>query len=123
MASYAIVLRELGHWSVDLIANTLGTSKQTIKKILEVDPDLVVKKLHKELEAKEVKEHTAGGIAKIAWQEIKSGRDEISFILNISKQAIEAVGGPTWVIRTLMNIKGLDFPIKDSKVLEEKSKV
>ncbi len=122
IASYAIVLRELAHWSTDLIASYLGSTKQTIKKILEADPDLVMKKIHKEIEAKEVKEHTAGGIAKIAWNEIKSGREEISFMIDISKQAIESIGGPTWAIETLVKIKGLDFPIEDSKVLEERLK-
>ena len=43
-------------------------------------------------------------------------------MIEVSKQTIESIGGPTWAIETLVRIKGLDFPIEDSKVLEERLK-
>ena len=53
-ASYAVVLKEEGLKSEDEIAKFIGITRQTVRNMLTADPDLVIKKLHGELESKEI---------------------------------------------------------------------
>ncbi len=109
-ASYAIVLKEEYFKTTEDIAAKLGLTKQTVKKMLEADPEIVKKKLNQELEDKEVKEHTAGGLAKLAYREIKNGRDELTLFAEFAKTAAENLG-ITWAVHVLTKIRGLDFPV------------
>jgi len=121
-ACYAMVMRDLAKKTEEEIAKEIGVASQTVKKIFESDPELVMKRLSGELSEEEFKEHIAGGLAKIAWKEIKSGKDEFEAFIRSSREALEACEGPTWAIHVLMRIKGTDFPIDSSDLLAEKLK-
>ncbi len=107
-ACYAIVLYNDYMKTDTQIAEFLGLTRNTVTQILRADPELVRAKLEGQLEEK-VKTHTAGALAKIAYEEIKQGRDNIQFMNFFMQKALEAVGY-TWPIEVLVRIKGLDFP-------------
>ncbi len=107
-ACYAIVLYNDYMKTDTQIAEFLGLTRNTVTQILRADPELVRAKLAGQLEEK-VKTHTAGALAKIAYQEIQQGRDNIQFMNYFMQKALEAVGY-TWPIEVLVRIKGLDFP-------------
>ncbi|GAB5045658.1 hypothetical protein [Thermodesulfovibrio sp. TK110] len=75
-ASYAIVLKEKFFKTEEEIASRVGITKSTVRMILRADPEIALKKI-KELEEdsgetkKELKVHTAGAIARLAYKEIK----------------------------------------------------
>ncbi len=117
-ACYAIALKNRFKTEEE-IARELGVTKPTVRRILESDPDAVMRKLRGE-EIEKFDEHVAGGIAKLAWNEIKKGREDVDLMIDASRRVLEGLGGPVWAILTLMRIKGLDFPIDESKVLEER---
>lgn len=71
-ACYVVVLQEKGKKTVDEIASMLGITKETVKRILSSDPEAVKKKI--EGEEKELSVHIAGGLAKLAWENIKDQR-------------------------------------------------
>lgn len=119
-ACYAVVLREMFHWTEDRIAEELGVARQTIRNILTSDVEVVRKRLSGELEEGEFREHVAGGLAKMAWDEVKRGRDELEFFIEASKRAIEAVEGPAWAVAVLTSIRGLDFPVDSPRALRER---
>jgi len=120
-ASYAVVLSNELMKTEDEIAQFLGLTRNTVRNMLRADPEIVMKKLEGELEAKEIKEHTAGGIAKKAYQEIKEGRDYPLMIGEYLKQ-IETIYEEKWQwpISVLKNIKGVDFPVNSPDILIEK---
>ena len=110
-AAYAVVLK-YDHMKTDEeIARELGITKETVKNILSADPEEVLKKLQGE----KVDEHTAGGLAKLAYKEIKEGRD-VSLMLIASQQTAEALG-VNWAVQVLEKIKGLDFPVNKEELL------
>lgn len=117
-ACYAIALKN-SFKTEEEIAKELGITKQTVRRILDSDPLVVKKKLSGEYVGK-FDEHVAGGIAKLAWREIKRGREDVEFMIEASRQVLEGLGGPVWAILTLMRIKGLDFPVEEPGVLEER---
>jgi len=70
-ASYAILLHENGK-TAEEIASFLGTGTQSVRNILRADTEEVKKKLEKSMEEdEEIKTHIAGGLAKLAYKEIK----------------------------------------------------
>jgi len=71
-ACYVIVLHEKGKKTADEIASALGITKETVKRILASDPEAVKKKI--EGEEKEISAHVAGGLAKLAWENLKTQR-------------------------------------------------
>ncbi len=71
-ASYVVVLREVGLKSESEIAEELGITRQTVRNILRADPDKVLEYL--ESGEKGEVEHIAGGLAKLAYSRIKSGK-------------------------------------------------
>ncbi len=71
-ACYVIALHEKGKKTADEIASLLGITKETVKRILSADPEAVRKKI--EGEEKDISVHTAGGLAKLAWEKRKSQR-------------------------------------------------
>ncbi len=119
-ACYAIALKNRFKTEEE-IARELGITKQTVRRILESDPSVVMKKLTGEYIGR-FDEHVAGGIAKLAWREIKRGREDVELMIDASRQVLEGLGGPVWAILTLIRIKGLDFPIEEPKVLQERLK-
>ncbi len=111
-AAYAVVLHDKGK-TAEEIAEFLGMTKQTIKRMLSADPNEVMAKLRGEELEKD--EHTAGGIAKEAWKRLKAGED-INIALASAQRAVEAIG-PAWAVLVLTKIKGIDFPVTDAEEL------
>ncbi len=131
-AAYAVVLKNEAMKTEDEIAEFIGITKQTVRNMLSADPELVMMKLKGELESKEVKVHTAGGLAKLAYQEVKRGNDYISFVASVCedyvKKHIETAescpdAGLVWPVYVLKAIKGLDFPIDQSRKEELKERL
>ncbi|RKZ20685.1 regulatory domain protein [bacterium] len=71
-SAYAVVLHELANKTEDEIAEFLGITKQTVRNILRADTETVMKRLEGELREKTAKAHVAGGLAKLAFKEIKT---------------------------------------------------
>lgn len=70
-ACYVVVLHENGK-TADEIASFLGIGTQSVRNIIRANPEGVLKKLEEEQEGEEeLKTHIAGGLAKLAFQEIK----------------------------------------------------
>ncbi|ADY73210.1 putative regulatory domain-containing [Desulfurobacterium thermolithotrophum DSM 11699] len=122
-AAYAVVLKEEGFKTEDEIAEFIGITKQTVRNILSADPEVVLLKLQGELEAKDVKVHTAGGLAKLAYQEVKAGRDYIPFVISVCETYVSKLLGIAWPVEVLTAIKGMDFPVDETKKDELKSKL
>ncbi len=116
-AAYAVVLHEEALKTEEEIAEFLGITRQTVRNMLRADEELVMKKLAGELQSKELKAHTAGGLAKMAYREIKEGRDHLLIFSKAFEQAYEALG-IIWPIEVLRRIKGLDFPADKEALLE-----
>ncbi len=116
-AAYAVVLANEYLKTEDEIAAFTGLTRQTVRNILRADPELVLKKLEGELQEKSVKAHTAGGLAKLAYQEIKEGRDNLSIFADLVMQGADALG-IAWPIEVLKRIKGMDFPIEKEELKE-----
>ena len=117
-ACYAVALKNRFKTDEE-IARELGVTRQTVRRILESNSLAVMRKLKGEYSGR-FDEHIAGGIAKLAWREIRRGREDVEFMIDASRKVLEGLGGPVWAILTLMRVKGLDFPIEDPRVLEER---
>ncbi|GBD39251.1 hypothetical protein HRbin37_01524 [bacterium HR37] len=118
-ASYAVVLLHESAKTEDEIAQFLGIARNTVRNILRADPELVKQRLSGELETpkKTLKAHTAGGLAKLAYQEIKEGRDYLELFSHYIQTTSE-IYGVFWPVEVLRRIKGLDFPITVEQLLE-----
>ncbi len=115
-AAYTVVLaREMGR-TEDEIARFLGITRQTVRNILRADEELVLKRLEGELQ-EGVKSHTAGALAKMAYSEIKQGRDSLELLVGVLSPAGEALG-ITWPVEVLRRIKGLRFPLGREQLLD-----
>ena len=128
-ASFAIVLREEFLKTEDEIAQFLGITRNTVRQILRADPNLALYKIEHldeltEEEKKQLKVHTAGGIAKLAYKLIKSGEDSqtvMEYCRAMAEKITQQCDAP-WTYLVLKNIKGLHYPIKDAEILKERLK-
>ncbi len=123
-ASFAVVLREEYLKTEEEIAESVGLTKQTVRNILRADPELAIYKIQhiEELtqeEKKELRVHTAGGIAKLAYKLVKDGHEEPKIFLEYCTQTAEALDIP-WAYMVLKRIKGLDFPIHSPEDIGER---
>lgn len=123
-ASFAVVLREEFLKTEEEIAETVGLTKQTVRNILRADPELAMYKIKNldqltQEEKKELKVHTAGGIAKLAYKLVKEGHEEPTIFLEYCTQAAQALDIP-WAYMVLKRIKGTDFPIHSPEDIKEK---
>ncbi len=123
-ASFAVVLREEFLKTEEEIAETVGLTKQTVRNIMRADPELAMYKIKhlEELtqeEKKELKVHTAGGIAKLAYKLVKEGHEEPRIFLEFCTQTAEALDIP-WAYMVLKRIKGTDFPIRSAEDIKKK---
>lgn len=116
-ASYAVVLRDIANKTEAEISEFLGSTRQTVRNILRAEPELVLKKLEGELEEKTPRAHTAGGLAKLAYKEIKEGRENLTMFLHLLQVASESLG-VFWPAEILKRMKGADFPIGKEELLE-----
>ncbi len=117
-AAYVLVLKNEAFKTYREIAEELGITEQTAKNIANADEGEVKKYLEEGLERP--REHIAGGLAKLAYRELKeSGAlDEEEIVMK--EQEIEALD-IDWAVHVLARIKGLDFPV-ELKDLEERLK-
>ncbi|WP_200762887.1 bacterio-opsin activator [Nitrosophilus alvini] len=126
-AAFAIVLREEYLKTEDDIADYVGLTRNTVRNILRADPDAAIYKIEHfdeltEEEKKEMKVHTAGGVAKLAYKLVKEGQDSqtmLDFCHEIAGEAIKAAKCEApWAYIVLKNTKGISYPIVDSSELE-----
>jgi probable regulatory domain-containing protein len=128
-AAYVVVLREEYLRTEEEIAQKVGLTKNTVRSILRADPTLAMEKVQKleELakeELKEMKVHTAGGIAKLAYKMVKEGNEaEIlsHFCTVVAEEVARALDIP-WAYAVLKHLRGVKFPVQDSQALKEKLK-
>lgn len=126
-ASYAVVLKEEYMKTDEEIAQKVGLTKNTVRNILRADPQLALQKIKalEELvheEARELKVHTAGGIAKLAYKEIKEGHEAQTLIYYcslIATDLVRALDIP-WAYSILKRSKGVKYPITGPDELMEK---
>jgi probable regulatory domain-containing protein len=116
-ASYAVVLQDMANKTEAEIAEFLGSTRQTVRNMLRAEPELVLKKLEGELEEKTPRAHTAGGLAKLAYKEIKEGRENLTIFLHLLQVASESLG-VFWPVEILRKMKGADFPLGKEELLE-----
>jgi probable regulatory domain-containing protein len=116
-ASYAVVLQDMANKTEAEIAEFLGITRQTVRNMLRAEPELVLKKLEGELEEKTPRAHTAGGLAKLAYKEIKEGRENLTIFLHLLQVASESLG-VFWPVEILKRMKGADFPLGKEELLE-----
>ncbi len=124
-AAFVIVLREEYLKTEDEIAEIVGITKNTVRQILRADPQMALYKIQHmdELspeEKKQLKVHTAGGIAKIAYKLIKEGEEPkiFEYYCTLTTEALEV----PWAYLLLKKIKGVHFPITSPEQLLEKVK-
>ncbi len=123
-AAYVVVLREEYFKSEQDIAQKVGLTEQTVRNILRSDPVATLEKLKRleeliEEEKKELRVHTAGGLAKIAYKLIKEGHEEPKMFLEYCERIAYALDVP-WAYIMLRKIKGVDFPIRNPEEIKEK---
>ncbi|MGC9099983.1 MAG: bacterio-opsin activator [Caldisericum sp.] len=128
-ATLTVVLKEEYLRSEEEIAQKVGITKNTVRSIIRADPGLALEKIQKieELtkeETKDLKTHTAGGIAKLAYKLVKGGEDAkviVDFSSIVLEDMMKALEIP-WAYMVLKRIKGLNFPINTYEILQEKLK-
>ncbi|MHA1237875.1 MAG: hypothetical protein ACTSSJ_01280 [Candidatus Odinarchaeia archaeon] len=123
-ASYAVVYSNEKNYTSDKIANILGLTKQTVQNMLRADTEAVKARLSEMLEeeGEDKKVHVAGALAKLAYKEIKEGRDEVNIAIEITKSAARSLGAD-WAIHVLEKIRGTDFPIEKDTLKERLSRL
>lgn len=119
-AAYAIVLAEEALKTEDDIAAFLGLTRQTVRNILRAEPELVLKKLEGELHEKTPRAHTAGGLAKLAYREIKEGHDALIFF-SAALESGAKILGVGWPAEVLTRVKGLSWPVEPAVLAERLS--
>ena len=128
-ASFVIVLREEYLKTEDEIAKFVGISRNTVRQILRADPNLALYKIEhidelNEEEKKQLKVHTAGGIAKLAYKLVKDGEDSqtvMEYCRNMAEKITMECDAP-WSYIVLKNIKGVHYPITSPETLIERLK-
>ncbi|MCX7759905.1 MAG: bacterio-opsin activator [Hydrogenothermaceae bacterium] len=126
-ASYVIVLKDQYMKTDEEIAEIVGLTKNTVRNILRADPELALRKIKalEELvkeESKELRVHTAGGVAKLAYREVKEGREAqtlIQYCSTVAEDIAKTLEIP-WAYLVLKKSKGVHYPIADSSSLKDK---
>ncbi len=115
-AFYAVLLRDAGY-TYERIAETLGITRATVERMLTADPEVVKRKIEG-LSEEDIDDHIAGGIARLAYIEMKNRavEEEIDSVTMTSKAL-----GIDWPIRVASMLRGLDFPV-EMDVLKERLK-
>ncbi len=126
-ASFVIVLREEYLKTEEEIAEIVGLTRNTVRNILRADPQMALYKIQhmdeltKE-EKKQLRVHTAGGIAKLAYKLVKEGEEAqvlLEFCREMSAKAVQVCEAP-WAYTVLKHSKGLKYPVQDASQLKEK---
>ena len=118
-ASYVVVLKNEALKTYKEIAEFLGITEQTVKNIATADEEEIKKYLEGELEERP-KEHIAGGIAKLAYKNLKEQGKLDEDEVEIKQDEIDALE-IAWAVLTLSRLKGVDFPA-EKETLKERLK-
>ena len=126
-ACYSIVLREEYLKTEEEIASIVGISKNAVRTIFRADPQKALYKIEhfdeltKE-EKNQLRSHTAGGIAKLAYKLVKDGEEaQIILDLNsISGASVAQVCDVPWAYSVLKHTKGTKYPILRPDDIREK---
>ncbi len=110
-ASYVIVLKEELLKTHFEIAEELGITEQTVKKILQADEEIILKYLKGEIDKVDI--HKAGGIAKLAYKKVKEEKG-----IFIKEEELEVLG-VEWAIKVLTRLRGVDFPLSKEDLKEK----
>jgi probable regulatory domain-containing protein len=125
-AAFAIVLKEEYFKTEDEIAEYVGLTRNTVRAILRADENLAMYKIQHfdELTTEEkqnLKVHTAGGVAKLAYKLVKDGQDSetlMEYCRSLSQEAVAQCDTP-WAYLVLKNIKGIKYPIQNADALKQ----
>ncbi len=79
-ACYAVVLKNEYLKSDEEIASTLGLATNTVKTMLKANPEVALEKIKETESKKELRIHTAGALAKLAYNLVKEGKDSKTLI-------------------------------------------
>lgn len=126
-AAFAVVLREEYLKTEDEIAQIVGLTRNTVRNILRADPNLAIYKVEHfdelaEEEKKEMRVHTAGGIAKLAYKMVKEGNDAqtlLEFCRGMSEETASLCEIP-WAYAILKKIKGVKYPLTSYEELVDR---
>ncbi|NPA39730.1 MAG: bacterio-opsin activator, partial [Thermodesulfobacteria bacterium] len=126
-AAFVVVLKEEYMKTDEEIAYKVGLTKNTVRNILRADPELALKKIKamEELvseEARDLKVHTAGGIAKLAYKEVKEGKDAktlVHYCSVVAEDIVKTLDIP-WAYLVLRKTKGIKYPINSPEELKER---
>ena len=126
-AAFVVVLKEEYMKTDEEIAYKVGLTKNTVRNILRADPELALKKIKamEELvseEARDLKVHTAGGIAKLAYKEVKEGKDAktlVHYCSIVAEDIVKTLDIP-WAYLVLRKTKGIKYPINSPEELKER---
>ncbi|RMD45449.1 MAG: bacterio-opsin activator, partial [Aquificota bacterium] len=126
-SAFVVVLRDEYLKTEEEIAEIVGLTRNTVRNILRADPNAALFKIQhldeltKE-EKKQLRVHTAGGIAKLAYKLVKEGEEAqvlLEFCREVSAKAVQVCEAP-WAYTVLKHIKGLKYPVQDPNALKEK---
>ncbi len=128
-AAFVIVLKEEYLKTEDEIAEFVGLTRNTVRQILRADPNLALYKIQHideltEEEKKQLKVHTAGGIAKLAYKLVKGGEDSqtlMEYCRGMAEKITQQCDAP-WSYLVLKSIKGLNYPVTSADTLKERIK-
>ncbi len=128
-AAFVVVLKEEYTKSDEEIAYKVGLTKNTVRNILRADPELALQKIKAmeemvEENARDLKVHTAGGIAKLAYKEVKEGREAqtlLQFCSLVAEDIVRTFDIP-WAYMVLKKTKGVHYPINSAEELKERLK-
>ncbi len=122
-AAFAVVLREEFTKTEDEIARFIGLSRNTVRNILRADPGLALRKLgetEEEWGKRDLKVHMAGGVARLAYKEVKEGRESsvlMSYARGLAERMMEIVDIP-WAYTVLRHTKGMRYPVSSPEELK-----
>lgn len=120
-ASFVIVLKEEYMKTEEEIAKTVGLTKNTVKSILRADPEIALKKIQEIEFSKELKIHMAGAIARLAYKEVKEGKESkilLRFAGSVAEETAKILDVP-WAYNVLKHIKGMKYPVQSAESLKE----
>lgn len=128
-ASYVVVLKEQYIKTDEEIAEIVGLTKNTVRNILRADPEMALRKIKSleemlKEESKELKVHTAGGVAKLAYREVKEGHEAqtlLHYCSMVAEDVVRVLDIP-WAYLVLRKLKGVNYPILDDQLLQERLK-
>ncbi|MBX5448562.1 hypothetical protein [Thermogemmatispora sp.] len=122
-AAYVIVLSRDRLRLQSEIARELGLTPATVRNILGADEHRVLEHLRAERagqnQAEEpVKTHIAGGLAKLAYEEIAAGHENIAFLVGILRDYLGDNVHCSWPLEILSRLQEVEFPAEKEMLTE-----